>query len=131
MNGEFFLEHERDANPRQVRIRSAELRHAQAYWVRIEQRARPLEFMLVDAEVVDRNVIRPPAPETTGSGRDSGSSSLLPSLQAKRGSSTARPKNERLACLGRCDGDIGVMRVALPGPAAESKCREGALGFCR
>jgi hypothetical protein len=58
MNAEFFLKHTRDANPRQVRIRSAELRHAQAYWVRIEQRARPLEFMHVDAEVVDRNVIR-------------------------------------------------------------------------
>jgi dienelactone hydrolase len=58
MNAEFFLKHERDANPRHVRIRSAELRHAQAYWVRVEQRARPLEFMLVDAEVVDRNVIR-------------------------------------------------------------------------
>ena len=58
MSGEFFLKHERDPNPRQVRIRSAELRHAQAYWVRVEQRARPLEFMLVDAEVVDRNVIR-------------------------------------------------------------------------
>jgi dienelactone hydrolase len=58
MNAEFFLKHERDPNPRQVRIRSAELRHASAYWVRIEQRARPLEFMNVDAEVVDRNVIR-------------------------------------------------------------------------
>jgi dienelactone hydrolase len=58
MSGEFFLQRERDANPRQVRIRSAELRHAQAYWVRVEQRGRPLEFMLVDAEVVDRNVIR-------------------------------------------------------------------------
>jgi dienelactone hydrolase len=58
MNGEFFLKHTRDANPRQVRIRSAELRHAQAYWVRVEQRARPLEFMHVDAEIADRNVIR-------------------------------------------------------------------------
>jgi dienelactone hydrolase len=58
LSGEFFLKHQRDANPRQVRIRSAELRHASAYWVRIEQRARPLEFMHVDAEVVDRNVIR-------------------------------------------------------------------------
>ncbi len=58
MNAEFFLAHERDANPRHVRIRSAELRNASAYWVRIEQRARPLEFMTVDAEVVDRNVIR-------------------------------------------------------------------------
>jgi dienelactone hydrolase len=58
MNGEFFLKHVRDPNPRQVRIRSAELRHAQAYWVRVEQRARPLEFLHVDAELVDRNVIR-------------------------------------------------------------------------
>src|SRR5262249_20690638 len=58
MSAEFFLEHRRDAHPRHVRVRSAELRHAGAYWVRIEQRARPLEFMFVDAEVVDRNVIR-------------------------------------------------------------------------
>jgi dienelactone hydrolase len=58
MNAEFFLANVRDPNPRHVRVRSAELRNAQAYWVRVEQRARPLEFMRVDAEVVDRNVIR-------------------------------------------------------------------------
>ncbi len=58
MNVESFLEHERDAHPRHVRVRSAELRNAQAYWVRVEQRARPLEFLNVDAEVVDANVIR-------------------------------------------------------------------------
>jgi dienelactone hydrolase len=58
MSAEFFLAHERDPNPRHVRVRSAELRNASAYWVRVEQRARPLEFMHVDAEVVDGNVIR-------------------------------------------------------------------------
>jgi dienelactone hydrolase len=54
----WFLEHRRNANPPKVRIRSAELRNASAYWVRVRQAASPLEFMVVDAEVVDRNVIR-------------------------------------------------------------------------
>jgi dienelactone hydrolase len=54
----WFLEHRRNANPSKVRIRSAELRNASAYWVRVRQAASPLEFMVVDAEVVDRNVIR-------------------------------------------------------------------------
>ena len=58
MNGDWFLEHTRNAHPLHVRVRSAELRNAQAYWVRVEQRARPLEFMHVDAELVDRNLIR-------------------------------------------------------------------------
>ena len=54
----WFLGHRRNANPAKVRIRSAELRNASAYWVRVRQAASPLEFMVVDAEVVDRNVIR-------------------------------------------------------------------------
>src|SRR6185295_2155679 len=58
MNVQWFLEHRRAKDPRTVRIRSAELRNASAYWVAIEQDASPLEFMHVDAEVTDRNVIR-------------------------------------------------------------------------
>jgi len=58
MSIEWFLEHRRNANPRHVRIRSAELRNATAYWARVLQAASPLAFMAVDAEVVDRNVIR-------------------------------------------------------------------------
>lgn len=58
MNIDWFLGHVRDPDPRQVRIRSAELRNAGAWWARVEQAGRPLEFMVVDAEVVDRNVIR-------------------------------------------------------------------------
>jgi dienelactone hydrolase len=61
-NGElsvpWFLEHRRNQNPPKVRIRSAELRNASAYWIRVQQAASPLDFMVVDAEVVDRNVIR-------------------------------------------------------------------------
>ena len=41
-----------------MRIRSAELRNAGAWWARVHQAANPLAFMVVDAEVVDRNVIR-------------------------------------------------------------------------
>jgi hypothetical protein len=58
MNIEWFLEHRRNRNPLNVRIRSAELRNASAYWARVLQAASPLAFMVVDAEVVDRNVIR-------------------------------------------------------------------------
>jgi dienelactone hydrolase len=58
MSGNWFLEHKRDASPHQVRIRSAELRNAGAWWARVQQAASPLAFMQVDAEVVDRNVIR-------------------------------------------------------------------------
>ena len=58
MSIEWFLQHERNPDPRNVRIRSAELRHAKAYWVSVDEPASPLDFMRVDAEVVDRNVIR-------------------------------------------------------------------------
>jgi dienelactone hydrolase len=55
---EWFLKHRRDPNPRKVRIRSAELRNAAAWWARVQQAGTPLDFMRVDAEVIDRNVIR-------------------------------------------------------------------------
>lgn len=55
---EWFLQYRRNSNPRHVRIRSAELRNASAYWAQVLQEESPLAFMVVDAEVVDRNVIR-------------------------------------------------------------------------
>lgn len=58
MNIGWMLRHVRDPDPRKVRIRSGELRHAQAWWARVQQAERPMEFMLVDAEVMDRNLIR-------------------------------------------------------------------------
>ena len=58
MHIDWFLKHERDPNPRKVRIRSAELRNAAAWWARVHQTANPMQFMHVDAEIVDRNVIR-------------------------------------------------------------------------
>ncbi len=58
MSIDWFLQHRRQAAPRHVRLRSGELRNAKAYWVSVLQAASPLAFMLVDAEVVDRNVIR-------------------------------------------------------------------------
>jgi hypothetical protein len=54
----WFLQYRRDPNPLHVRIRSAELRNASAYWAHVLQAESPLAFMVVDAEVVDRNVIR-------------------------------------------------------------------------
>ena len=55
---EWFLEHRRDANPASVRLRSAELQNASAYWARVDQAASPKEFMVVDAEVVAPNTLR-------------------------------------------------------------------------
>jgi dienelactone hydrolase len=54
----WFLEHRRNAAPRQVRIRTAELRHARSFWVNVQQSASGLGFVNVDAEIIDRNVIR-------------------------------------------------------------------------
>ena len=58
LNIEWFLGHRRNPNPRHVRIRSAELRNASAYWVHVRQSANPLGFMVADAELVDDNMIR-------------------------------------------------------------------------
>jgi dienelactone hydrolase len=58
LNIEWFLQHKRDANPKHIRIRSAELRNASAYWAKVIQCASPLAFMALDAEVVEANVIR-------------------------------------------------------------------------
>ena len=54
----WFLEHTRDPAPRHVRIRTPELRHAKSWWVDVKQVASSMEFADVDAEVIDRNVIR-------------------------------------------------------------------------
>jgi predicted peptidase len=54
----WFLGHRRNPDPPQVRLRTAELRNAKSYWVNVLQAASPLEFVNVDAELVERNVIR-------------------------------------------------------------------------
>lgn len=54
----WFLEHRRNPNPSHVRIRSPELRFAKSYWVEVRQSANAIEFVDVDAELVERNVIR-------------------------------------------------------------------------
>jgi len=55
---DWFLQHQRVASPPRVRLRSAELQNASAYWVRVEQAASPKEFMVVDAEITGPNTIR-------------------------------------------------------------------------
>lgn len=55
---DWFLQHQRVANPPRVRLRSAELENASAYWVRVVQAASPREFMAVDAEIIGPNTIR-------------------------------------------------------------------------
>ena len=58
MNIDWFLRHERNPAPPRVRLRSAELRNASSWWVRVTQTEQPLHFITVDAEVVDANTIR-------------------------------------------------------------------------
>lgn len=55
---DWFLQHRRNAQPRQVRLRSADLRHASAYWATVDMFERPDEFMVVDAEVVAPGTLR-------------------------------------------------------------------------
>lgn len=54
----WLLQHTRNPDPVHVRIRSAEPRHASSHWVRVEQAASPMEFMVVDAERIGANQIR-------------------------------------------------------------------------
>jgi dienelactone hydrolase len=54
----WFLEHRREPHPTRVRLHSAELRNASAYWARIDQAAKPGDFMTLDAEIADPNTIR-------------------------------------------------------------------------
>ena len=55
---DWFLEHRRVTNPASVRVRSAELQNAAAYWVHVDQAASPREFMVVDAEITAPDTIR-------------------------------------------------------------------------
>jgi hypothetical protein len=55
---EWFLKHRRNANPRHVRLRSAELRNASAYWAHVQQAESPRPSWWWYAEVVDANAIR-------------------------------------------------------------------------
>ncbi len=55
---EWFLQHRRNLNPAHVRVRSADLRYASAYWAKVEQAANPFAFTVVDAEVVGPNLVR-------------------------------------------------------------------------
>jgi predicted esterase len=54
----WFLTQRRVVQPRHVRVRSAELQNASAYWVTVGQFDRPDRFMVVDAEVCAPNTLR-------------------------------------------------------------------------
>ncbi|MGD1046417.1 MAG: prolyl oligopeptidase family serine peptidase [Bacteroidota bacterium] len=54
----WLLQHKRNASPKRVCIRAAELPFAHAYWVEVTQTNRPQEFTVVDAEVLESNMIR-------------------------------------------------------------------------
>ena len=55
---QWFLKHKRKRHPRQVRIRTAELKWASAHWVRVENREDPRSFIQVNAESLAPNVVR-------------------------------------------------------------------------
>jgi hypothetical protein len=55
---EWFLEQRRESAPRHVRLRTAELQNASAYWLAVTQFERPDRFAVVDAEVTGGNTLR-------------------------------------------------------------------------
>ncbi len=55
---EWLLQHRRQAHPRHVRVRAADLQSAHAYWVRLTRAERPMEFLIADAEVIGPNRLR-------------------------------------------------------------------------
>lgn len=54
----WFLEHTRDANPKKVRVRSADVRSASAHWVKVTERGNPYAFIQAEAEILVNNTIR-------------------------------------------------------------------------
>jgi pimeloyl-ACP methyl ester carboxylesterase len=54
---EWLLQQKRNNNPNHVKIRSAELRTASAYWVKINRQKDPWEMMNADATVFENNII--------------------------------------------------------------------------
>jgi pimeloyl-ACP methyl ester carboxylesterase len=54
----WFLSHRRDPYPKQVRVRSGDLKGASAYWVTVIQQEKPFAFIEVEAEVLSPNSIR-------------------------------------------------------------------------
>jgi pimeloyl-ACP methyl ester carboxylesterase len=54
----WLLQYKRDDSPKNVRIRAADLRTASAYWVKVNHRIIPDQFIIVDAEVLAGNNVR-------------------------------------------------------------------------
>ena len=55
---QWFLEHKREVDPKRVRIRAADLKHASAHWVKVTQRENQFDLISVDAQLIGENVIR-------------------------------------------------------------------------
>jgi poly(3-hydroxybutyrate) depolymerase len=55
---DWLVKQRRVADPPHVRLRSAEPRYAEAYWVRLARPEDPLGFLEADAELIGRNRIR-------------------------------------------------------------------------
>ncbi len=54
----WLLQHKRNVAPRQVRVRAADLRTASSCWVEVIQKRSPFEFAVVDAEILEGNIVR-------------------------------------------------------------------------
>ncbi len=54
----WLLQYKRNDSPNHVRIRAADLRNASAYWAEVTKKIIPAEFIDVDAEVLQGNIIR-------------------------------------------------------------------------
>ena len=54
----WLLKYKRNPAPKHIRIRAADIRNASAYWAKVMQKENPREFVNVDAEVLEDNIIR-------------------------------------------------------------------------
>jgi len=55
---QWFLQHQRNPDPKHVRVRAAQLKDASAYWVKVEQREDQCALIHADVEVTAPNEIR-------------------------------------------------------------------------
>ena len=55
---DWLLTHRRNPAPEHVRVRSADLGGAEAYWVKVESFEEPMQVVRVDAQVIEPGVVR-------------------------------------------------------------------------
>lgn len=118
---EWLLTHRRNSAPQHVRLRSADLGGAAAYWMKVDRFEQPMQIIRVDAQVTQPGVVRL---DTT----NVASATLsLPATLRGNGNSLKVIWNGQARELALADGVARVMTSQKPTPLAKRAGLEGPL----